>query len=155
MCRQNHSCLLIQGTRSLCVKTEYEIDHSFPSIAKIKKTWSLCLFTSLCFYDMSTPERNTNGNEVHRVIEGKVEWSCLWWGIHNFRDWCCYLHCNCSSTMQWHIFGVSVQNFTQRVDVPICYILLFGVMYLDWCNFAMGLILFISRKTCNRDFGND
>jgi hypothetical protein len=35
----------------------------------------------------------------------------------------------------WHILGVSVQNFTQLGGHADFYALLFGVLYLAWCDF--------------------
>jgi hypothetical protein len=45
-------------------------------------------------------------------------------GIHNFWDRCCHPYSSCSSVMQ-------------RLDVLIFCVVLFGVVYLAWCDVAI------------------
>jgi hypothetical protein len=86
--------------------------------------------------------------------------------IRNFRDWCCHLYSSCSSMMQRLLIdniSISWESLYKishsSVYVLISYVLLFGLIYLDWCDFVMNLtkekhqILCKSLKDCDGDPG--
>jgi hypothetical protein len=77
-------------------------------------------------------------NKIHLTVH--VTEVYMRGGIHNFRDWCCFMYSICSSAMQRQmiVLGVSVNIFTQ-LDGRVG----FTSFYLESCIRPDGILRWI------------